>query len=115
MMKLPDHRDDYEEEDLGVMLFFLPMAIAVLWFIGCICIGRPIGFLDILCGAGLFAMWLAAFTSLNTRLERLERRHSHRRTTQGADPFPAFEFDDELFDPDRIGCRSSKATRFGGE
>ncbi|QYM71702.1 hypothetical protein K1X45_09020 [Pseudochrobactrum sp. Wa41.01b-1] len=107
MMKLPDHREDYEEEDLGVMLFFLLMAIAVLWLIGCIYIGRPIGFLDILCGAGLFAMWLAAFTSLNTRLERLERQHSHRRTTQGAD--------DELFDPDHIGCRSSKATRCGGE
>ena len=115
MMKLPVQREEYEEEDLGVVLFFLLMAIAALWLIGCIYIGRPIGFLDILCGAGLFAMWLAAFTLLNTRLERLERRHSHRRTTQGAHPYPAFEFDDELFDSDRIGCRSAKVTRFGGE
>ena len=108
MAKSSDYRQDDDEEEYVAAMFFLVMAVGAVWFIGSLYIGRSIHILDVLCGVGLLTAFLGVSASLGIRLQRLERRLLHRRTPEDPDPNPAFEFDDELFDPGNIRHRSAK-------
>lgn len=108
MAKLSDPRPNGDEEDdLVTIAVFMVMAIAAVWFIAGVYIGRSFHLLDALCGVGLLAALIGAYASLSNRLHRLERQLAQSRHAQEADRYPPFEFDDELFDS--LGNRSSRA------
>lgn len=79
MARLSDpRRNDDEQDDLAIVSFFLVVAFAAVWFIAGVYIGRPVHILvlDALCGVGLLTALIAAYSSLSTRLRRLERPQS---------------------------------------
>jgi len=82
-------REDFEEEDLAALPFFLVTVSVTLWFIGSLYIGRSFSILDVVCGIGLLAGGLGTYASLNRRLQRLEQDLAHLRATVDGDPYPA--------------------------